>query len=211
MYYISRKIEPFIMNNIIKYFLDHSGYARMRDLKEASFHTRDIAKLLKEGKIEKIKPGYYRLTDMNHPDHIPQSFIDVVHLVPKGVICLLSALEYHNLTTFNPSEVYVAIPQSEKFPEIKYPPIRGYYFPKRFYSEGIEYIESKNIKIKIYSAEKSIADMFRYRKKLGEDIAIEALKTYLARKEANINRLYEYAETCQVKTVMNPYIKAIVG
>jgi len=183
----------------------------MKDLKAASFHTRTIAKLLDDGIIEKIKPGLYHLIGMESIGEIPQSFADLAHQVPKGVICLISALEYHHLTTFNPSEVHVAVPQSDKFPKIDYPPIRKFYFPERFYSSGIEHIHDGNTKIKIYSAEKSIADIFRYRKKLGEDIALEALKTYLRRKNANINRLRKYAEICQVKTIMIPYLKAIVG
>lgn len=211
MYYINRKIEPGLMETIIQYFKTHSGYVRMKDLKAASFHTRDIANLVEEGIIEKIKPGLYRLVDMFESNSIPDSYIDVMQAIPKGVICLISALDYHGLTTFNPSEIHIAVPQSEKFPQIAYPPIRKYYFPERFYTSGIEHIQSGNHEIRIYSAEKTIADMFRYRKKLGEDLAIEALKTYLKRKGANINRLREYAEICQVKTVMLPYLKALVG
>jgi len=211
MYYINRKIEPGLMETIIQYFKNHSGYARMKELKAASFHTRDIANLVENGIIEKIKPGLYRLVDMPESSSISDSYIDVIQALPKGVICLLSALDYHGLTTFNPSEIHIAVPQSEKFPQIAYPPIRKYYFPERFYSPGIDQVKSGNHVIRIYNREKTIADMFRYRKKLGEDLALEALKTYLKRRDANINRLREYAEICQVKTVMLPYLKALVG
>lgn len=211
MYYINRKLEPGLMKSIIQFFKTHSGYARMKDLKAASFHTRDIANLVKDGIIEKIKPGLYRLVVMLESNNIPDSYIDVMQAIPKGVICLLSALDYYHLTTYNPSEIYVAIPLSEKFPTIQYPPIHKYFFPERFYSPGIDQVKSGNHVIRIYNPEKTIADMFRYRKKLGEDLALEALKTYLKRKDANINRLREYAEICQVKTVMLPYLKALVG
>jgi len=211
MCYINRKLEPVLMETIIQYFKNNGGYARMKDLKAASFHTRDIARLVENGTIEKIKPGLYRLAEANVKDRIPESFVDIANSIPKGVICLLSALDYYHLTTYNPSEIYVAIPLSEKFPSIQYPPIRKYFFPERFYSPGIDQVKSGNHIIRIYNREKTISDMFRYRKKLGEDLALEALKTYLKRKDANINRLREYAEICQVKTIMLPYLKALVG
>lgn len=211
MCYINRKLEPDIMKSIIQFFKTNNGYARMKDLKAASFHTRDIANLVEDGIIEKIKPGLYRLVNMLESNSIPDSYIDVMQAIPKGVICLLSALDYYHLTTYNPSEIYVAIPLSEKFPTIQYPPIRKYFFPERFYSTGINTVKFGKHIIRIYNREKTIADMFRYRKKLGEDLALEALKTYLKRKDANINRLREYADICQVKTIMLPYLKALVG
>ena len=204
---------------VVSYFKKHGGYARMKELKEASFYTRDIANLLDRGVIEKVKPGLYRLAKIeavkakpSESGNMPSaSIMDVCHAIPDGVICLVSALEYYGLTTFNPSEVHVAIPNAAKPPKILYPPVKIFYFRDRFYSPGIEQINTRHGIVKIYNKEKTICDMFRYRKKLGEDLALEGLKNYLKLKDASITKLREYAEICQVKTVMMPYLKALVG
>jgi len=200
-----------LMDKIISILNRHNGYARMKDLKNASVQIRDVANLVHKGVIEKIKPGLYRLAELQQVDGIPISFIDVCQAIPKGVICLLSALEFFNLTTFNPSEVYIALPHSAKAPKIEYPPVRFFYFRDRFYEFSIQSIKSKHGVIRIYDREKSLCDMFRYRKKLGEDIALEALKNYLKLREANVNKLLEVAVRCQVKTTMVPYLKALIA
>jgi predicted transcriptional regulator of viral defense system len=127
------------------------------------------------------------------------------------VIALASALAHYGLTTFVPSEVYVAIPLSDKPPRISFPPIRFFYYPERFYHAGIEEIKTQAGKVRIYNKEKTICDMFRYRNKIGENLALEALKNYLRRRDADIGKLNEYAVICQVKTVMLPYVKAMVS
>jgi predicted transcriptional regulator of viral defense system len=209
------------MEKMIAYFRKHGGYALMKELKAASFQTRDIARLLKEGTIIKVKPGLYRLANLGgvaiplprikgSGSTISQEMIDVCKAVPHGVICLASALAFYDLTTFNPSEIYVAVPNAAKAPKIDFPPLRVFYFRERFYKPGIERMEVPNCIIKIYNKEKTICDMFRYRSKYGEDLALEGLKTYLSRKEANVNKLRKYAEICQVRTVMMPYLKALV-
>jgi len=123
---------------------------------------------------------------------------------------LLSALDFHGLTTFNPSEVHVAIPHVAKPPRIFYPPIKPFFFRERFYTPGIESVREPAGEIRVYGKEKTICDMFRYRRKLGEDLAMEALKQYLKQKDANTARLLKYAAVCQAKTVMMPYLKALV-
>jgi predicted transcriptional regulator of viral defense system len=209
------------MEKIVTYFKKHGGYALMKELKASSFQTRDIARLLKEGAIVKVKPGLYRLANIGEMvlplpkikgsgNMISQGIIDVCKAIPDGVICLVSALAFHDLTTFNPSEIYVAIPNAAKVPKIDFPPLRVFYFRERFYKPGIEHITAPNCTIKIYNKEKTICDVFRYRNKYGEDLALEALKNYLSRKKANVNKLRKYAGICQVKTVMMPYLKALV-
>lgn len=198
------------MEEIIKFFRKNRGYARMKELKQAGFHTRKIKQILEQGKIEKIKPGLYRLSDMYGIGEYSQGFIDVCNAMTKGIICLISALEFHQLSTINPSKVYVALPNSDKQSVIEYPPVNVFYFRDRFYDLGIEEIITKTGTFKIYNAEKTICDMFRYRNKLGEDLALEGLKNFLKRKDADLFKLREYAIKCQVKTVMLPYLKAMV-
>ncbi|MFZ3136540.1 MAG: type IV toxin-antitoxin system AbiEi family antitoxin domain-containing protein [Thermodesulfovibrionales bacterium] len=209
------------MEKIIKYFRSHSGYAKMKELKKASFQTRDIAHLLQEGIIVKVKPGLYRLANFKdvvlpaitinaNSYTISVGIMDVCRAIPEGVICLASALELYGLTTFNPSEIYVAIPNASKKPKIEYPPVKIFYFRDRFYRTGIEKIKAGDVTVNIYNREKTICDVFRYRNKIGEDIALEGLKNYMLRKDANINKLREYAEICRVKTIMMPYLKALI-
>ncbi|MGE5350594.1 MAG: type IV toxin-antitoxin system AbiEi family antitoxin domain-containing protein [Acidobacteriota bacterium] len=199
------------MEEIIKYLEDHGGFATMAELKTAGFHTRNIARLVEEGTIDKIKPGLYRISDYSFFEDVNVSYLTICRAEPKGVICLISALDYYDLTTFNPSEIYYAIPISAKPKSIRYPPVKPYFFTKRFYEPGIEIIETKFGDLRIYNKEKTICDMFRYRNKLGEDLAIEALQTYLRSKGKNIGKLVMYAKICQVKTVIMPMIKGIVA
>ena len=183
----------------------------MQDMKAASIQTREIAQLLEDGMIEKIKPGLYRLAGHSNENPFRSTLIDVCKAMPKGVICLLSALDYHELTTFNPSEVYVAIPHSDKPTKIIYPPVKTFFFRERLYTPGIVRIRTENGNVRVYNKEKTICDMFRYRYKLGEHLAFEALKMYLRRKGANMNALQKYAEICQVKSVLIPYLKALAA
>jgi predicted transcriptional regulator of viral defense system len=141
---------------------------------------------------------------------ISVGIMDVCRAIPEGVICLASALELYGLTTFNPSEIYVAIPNASKKPKIAYPPVKIFYFRDRFYGAGIEKVKAGDVTVNIYNREKTICDVFRYRNKIGEDIALEGLKNYMLRKDANINKLREYAEICRVKTIMMPYLKALI-
>lgn len=198
------------MNKLTDYLKSSGGYARMKDLRAAGFQTREISDQVAAGLLERVKPGLYRLAGLVDSAEYP-GLVDVCRAIPDGVICLLSALDYHGLTTFNPSEVYVAIPHGAKPPRMHYPPIKSFYFRERFYLPGIEKVTTPAGEIRIYSPEKTIGDMFRYRHKLGEDLALEGLKQYLRRKDANLPRLLEYAAICQAKTVMQPYLKALVA
>jgi len=139
------------------------------------------------------------------------SFITICRAEPQVVICLLSALDYYEMTDYNPSEVFYAIPHSQKKEAINYPPVRTFYFRKRFYNPGIEFINTKYGVLRIYSKEKTVCDMFRYRNKLGEEFAMQSLKNYLAQKKKSIASLIKYAEICQVKTVMMPILKSLTA
>lgn len=207
-YWQTNRIIP--MKHVIAYLRSHGGYGTMRDMKRASIQTRDIARLVEAGTIEKIKPGLYRLP--SYPRGVPfrATLVDVCEAMPRGVICLLSALDYHELTTFNPSEVYVAIPHADKPPKILYPPVKTYFFRERFFAPGIVTTRAKGGTIRVYCKEKTICDVFRYRHKLGEDLAVEALRTYVGRKDSDLDLLQKYAETCQVKTILTPFLKALV-
>lgn len=198
------------MDAIVKIFRANKGYARMSELKNAHIHTRNIARAVNEGTIEKVKPGLYKL--VNYPWDEHGGFADVCNSNKKAVICLLSAADYHQLTTFNPSEIYVAVPNNTDKFILQYPPIKVYYFGDNYYEPGIETLETKSGTVRIYNKEKTIGDLFRYMNKLGEDIAVESLKEYLKnRKGRNISKLLEYSEICGVKKKIEPMAKALLA
>ncbi len=196
---------------ILDFIAQNGGYATMKELKEQSVRTAEIKRLVAEGMLDKIKAGLYRLSDLEYPQNVSIGFLDAAKAIPSGVICLISALSYYGLTTFNPSFVYVAIPNRQSAAKILFPPIEFFYFRDSVYNLGIETISTIYGNIPIYSKEKTICDMFRYRNKLGEDIAIEALKNYISDTSANLHELKKYAEIGQVKNVLLPYLKALVG
>jgi len=199
------------MEDIEQYIVNNGGFASMKELKEANFHTREITLLVKERTIEKIKPGFYRLSDYGYFKDVNVSLITVCRAEPQSVICLLSALDYYEMTDFNPSEIYYAIPHSQKKKSISYPPVKTFFFRDRFYNPGIEIIETKYGELRIYNREKTVCDMFRYRNKLGEDLAMQSLKNYLKLKKRSIATLMKYAEICQVKTVIMPILKGLAA
>lgn len=199
-----------IMEKLLKIFNNHNGYAKMQELRKNGVQTRTIAEAIKNGVIEKIKPGLYKLKAYPWDEH--GSFTEVNHANMKAVICLTSAAEYYELTTFNPSYITVAVPHNTPKFKLDYPPIKVYYFADSYYSPGIETLKTKSGIVRIYNKEKTIGDLFRYINKIGEDVAVESLKKYLQnRKERNIPKLIEYAEICGVKKKIEPMVKAILS
>ncbi|HZJ18280.1 MAG TPA: type IV toxin-antitoxin system AbiEi family antitoxin domain-containing protein, partial [Patescibacteria group bacterium] len=156
---------------IYKVFKKYKGFTRTKDILAAGIHSRDIKMVRDAGQIIRVKRGLYRLT--NIPLISNQGFVDLAHAVPEGVICLLSALSYYELTTFNPSVISMAICRGSREPKIEYPPVEFYHFSKKQFEAGINKIKIKGHEIRIYNPEKTICDCFRYRNKLGLDIAKE--------------------------------------
>jgi predicted transcriptional regulator of viral defense system len=199
-----------IMNKLLKIFNNQNGYAKMQELRNNGVQTRTIAEAISNGIIEKIKPGLYKLIDYPWDEH--GSMATVCNSNMKAVICLTSAAEYYELTTFNPSYVTVAVPHNTPRFKIDYPPIKVYYFANSYYSQGIKTLNTTSGTVRIYNKEKTIGDLFRYINKIGEDIAVESLKTYLMnKKERDINKLLEFSEICGVKKKIDPMIKAILS
>ncbi len=194
------------MNSTVEIFNKNKGYGYLKDLKEKGIHTDTIKKLLDDKIIEKTKPGLYKLVDMS--TSAQQGMIDVCMAMPKAVICLHSALSYYEWTTTVPSSIMVTLPRGNKPVKIYYPPIQVFYFSEKNYSTGINRIDSDFGVISIYDAEKTIVDCFRFRKKLGEDIAIEGLKNYLSQPGYDLNKIIKYAKDARMYNVIKPYLEA---
>ncbi|TKJ46342.1 Abortive infection protein AbiEi [Candidatus Aerophobetes bacterium Ae_b3a] len=193
---------------IYRIFSTRNGFARTKDILAAGIHRRDIRRMREGGKIIRVKRGFYRLTEI--PLISNQGFIDIACAVPKGVICLLSALSYHELTTLNPSIISMAICRGSREPKIEYPPVEFYHFSKKQFEAGINEIKIKGHKIRIYCPEKTVCDCFRYRNKLGLDMAKEGLSEYLKRKDRNLEKLLEYAEICRIKPLLETWLNAMI-
>ncbi len=171
-------------------------------------HPETLYKMRDSGKLSTLARGLYRVSDLpplGNPD-----LATVAMKVPDSVICLISALAFHELTTQIPHEVYLALPRGAEPPRLAHPPIRVFWFTKRAFEFGLESHKLDGMRVRIYSPEKTVADCFKYRNKIGMDTAREALKLYLERKKRNLHALLEAGEVCRVAKVMRPYLEALM-
>lgn len=191
-----------------KVFRDRGGVLKTGDALSAGIHPRTLYEMERSGIVEKLARGLYRLADMpplGNPD-----LVSVALKVPNGVICLISALAYHQVTTQIPHEVYLALNRGAEPPRLEHPPIRVFWFTGEAFTQGIENNKLDGVQVRIYSPEKTIADCFKYRNKIGLDTAIEALKLYRERKRFKVNDLMRFARVCRVEKVMRPYLEALL-
>jgi len=198
-----------IYNKIKNIFEKNNGYARTKDILEADIHSSHLYKLQEEGEVSRIKRGLYRWNDDEFDSGT--ELIEVSNIVPNGVICLLSALSYYDLTTSNPWEYYIAIHRDEHSPKLPdYPPISIFYFGDKQFNTGIKEVDIEGSKVKIYDKEKTICDCIRLRNKVGTDVVKEAMQNYLKRKDKNISKLLDYAEVTGVKNIVKRYLEVLV-
>ena len=161
-----------------------------------------------KGVIEQVSRGIYRLVEMppiSNPDLVTVSL-----RFPNAVICLVSALAYHDITTQIPHVVFVAVPRNSRIPSLNHPPIQAHRYSNTAYKSGIEEHPIDGVAVKIYNPEKTLADCFKFRNKIGMDVVLESLKLYKARKYFNPGKLLRYAKICRVEKVMRPYLEATV-
>ncbi|HEV8131521.1 MAG TPA: type IV toxin-antitoxin system AbiEi family antitoxin domain-containing protein [Acidobacteriota bacterium] len=170
-------------------------------------HPRTLYAMRDQGIIEPLGRGLYRLSGqpLANPD-----LVTVALKISNGVICLISALAFHEMTTQVPHEVYVAVLKGAEPPRLRHPPVRVFWFSGRAFSEGIETHAVDRVPVRVYSAEKTLADCFKYRNKIGLDTAVEALKLYRRRKSFSVERLLRYARICRVEKVLRPYLEAVL-
>jgi predicted transcriptional regulator of viral defense system len=160
------------------------------------------------GVLERLDRGLYRLADLT-PLSSPD-LLSVAIKVPRGVICLISALSYHRITTQIPHEIYLALERGTESPRLVHPPLRVFWFTGSAFTEGIEKHDVDGVSIRVYSPEKTLADCFKYRNKIGLDTAIEALKFYRDRKNVDVDGLMKFAAVCRVEKIMRPYLEALL-
>jgi predicted transcriptional regulator of viral defense system len=192
----------------IAIFRKHGGQLRMSEAIAHGITRYMLYSLRNKGVVEKVSRGIYRLVEMppiSNPD-----LVTVGLRFPNAVICLISALSYHNITTQIPHAVSVAVPRDSRIPSLDYPPIQAHRFSNEAYNSGIENHAIDGVPIKIYNPEKTLADCFKFRNKIGMEIVLEALKLYRSRQKFNLEKLLKYAKICRVKNIMTPYLEATI-
>ena len=191
-----------------KAFNRGGGVLRTSAALRAGIHPRRLYEMRDSGVVERLGRGLYRLADLpplSNPD-----LVTVAAKVPAGVVCLISALAYHEITTQIPHEVQLALPRGAEPPRLGHPPLRVFWFSGRAFTEGIERHKVDGIALRVYSPEKTLADCFKYRNKLGLDTVLEALRLYRTRKRTKVDELMRFARVCRVEKVMRPYLEALL-
>ena len=192
----------------IAVFKKHGGMLRTTEAIRAGIHPDTLYSMRDYGTLERVSRGIYRLADsppLGNPD-----LVTVAKRVPNGVICLISALSFHDITTQIPHKVHVALTRGAEEPRLEFPPIWTYRFTGKAFTEGIETHEMDGVQIHIYSAEKTLADCFKFRNKTGLDTAIEALRLYRERRRVKVDEIMGFAATCRVTKIMRHYLGAIL-
>ncbi|HOK54780.1 MAG TPA: type IV toxin-antitoxin system AbiEi family antitoxin domain-containing protein [Armatimonadota bacterium] len=187
---------------------EKSGVIRTAEAIQVGVHPRTLYELRDAGELVQISRGVYRLTDQQ-----PVSNIDIVTVasrIPRAVICLVSALAFHDITTQIPHTISIALEKGAETPRLDYPPITVHRFSGDALTQGIQEHTVDDVGVRVYSPEKTLADCFRFRNKLGMDVVLEALRLYKARKPFDIGELLKYAKICRVENVMRPYIEAML-
>jgi predicted transcriptional regulator of viral defense system len=187
-------------------FRSCGGKLRMSEALELGISRYMLYALKDRGVVEQVSRGIYRLVDLpplSNPD-----LVTVALRFPGAVVCLVSALAYHDMTTQVPHRVSVAVPRRSRMPSLEYPPLSVHRFSDQAYGAGIETHQIDRVSVRIYSPEKTLADCFKFRNKIGMDIVLEALKLYKTRKKSKIKDLLGYAKICRVEKVMRPYLEA---
>lgn len=183
------------------------GLLRAGDLEAIDVPRVVLSRLTAAGQLEKIGPGLYRLPSQSGSEH--EGLIAVATKVPQAVFCLFTALQFHELTTQLPRQVWIAMPHGSHAPRIAYPPLKMVQFTGEAYTAGVEEVERDGVKLRVYGVAKTVADCFKHRNKVGLDVALEALKDARARKGASVDDIWRFAKICRVTNVMRPYLESI--
>lgn len=202
----NRTVPP--IEHAKRLFEEAGGTLRAGQARGAGVHPRTLAAMVEAGTLRRVSRGLYQLADggsANDPD------LAVVALkAPSAVVCLISALALHELTTQIPHRVDLALPPGSRAPKLAHPPIRVYRFGGRSMTEGIERHDLNGTTVRVFSPPKTVADCFRFRNKIGLDVAIEAVRDCLRQRRATPAEILRFAEIDRVSNVMRPYIEAVI-
>jgi len=183
------------------------GLLRASDLDDIDAPRVVLTRLTNAGLLKKIGRGLYRLPDSQASEH--ESLVTVATKVPQAVFCLLTALQFHELTTQLPRQVWIAVPRGSHAPRFDYPPVKMVQFTGEAFTAGVEELERDGVKLRVYGVAKTVADCFKHRNKIGLDVALEALKDARSRHKASVDDIWRFAKICRVANVMRPYLESL--
>jgi len=192
----------------IKFFKSNSGVARLSAIRNAGFHPDSLIILEKTHKVEKIARGLYRLID-----YAPKSYSDLISAslqAPRGVVCLLSALSFHEATVEVPKYIDIAVQKGTRAYRIKYPPMKFYHFSLKSWKAGIVEQKIEYHTVKIYNLAKTIADCCKFRNKIGMNVVREALKLAVSEKNIKPKEIMHYSKICRVDNIIKPMLETIL-
>ncbi len=184
------------------------GIFRLRDLKPYGIPHSYVQQLYEQGALMRMGRGMYTLADWDFSENC--SFAEICRRVPAAVICLNSALRYHELGTQSPWQVWIAIGPKRRLPGVTFPPIRVMRFSGLALTEGVEEHLAREGPVRVYGAAKTIVDCFRYRNKVGLDVALEALRDGWRSRKVTMDELWHYAKMLRIASVMRPYLESVV-
>lgn len=195
-------------DHAVSVFRRSGGVMRMSEALEAGVSRNALYALRDAGTLEQLSRGLYRLADA--PPLAAPDLVAVARRAPRGVVCLISALAFHDLTTQVPHEVYLAVPRNSEPPRIDYPPVRVFRFGPRAFAEGVETHDRDGVPVRVYSREKTLADCFKYRSAVGLDTAVEGLRRYRDQGRVDVEAVLRAAAACRVANVIRPYLEAVL-
>jgi predicted transcriptional regulator of viral defense system len=191
----------------LRRFADQQTVIRPGDLERLAVPRNYLGRLVRAGRLERVGRGLY--SSAEHPPSENRTLLEVCRKVPQAVICLASALRFHELTTENPFEVWIALKPGAWSPRTEYPPIRVVRVSGDALTFGVAEHLVEGTKIKVYSPAKTVADCFKFRSKIGTELSIQALRECFREKKATMDELWEAAKVCRVSNVMRPYMESL--
>src|SRR5574341_92012 len=196
------------VNEILR-FARKKGIFTAREAIRQGFHSQILTRLVREGAVERIARGQYRLPDQPVTEH--HTLAIVARAVPDGVICLISALSFHEIGTQLPPLVWLAVDRRARRPSVGSTKLRIVKFSGKAFTEGVETRRIEGQQVKVYGVAKTLADLFKFRNKIGLDVALEALREAWRARRFTMDEMDRYARICRVQRVMKPYLEALVA
>ncbi len=191
---------------VLKYTRKHA-VVRPKDLERLGLPQEYLYRLFKAGALERIGRGLYRYPTRAVSHH--QSLIEATKQAPNAIVSLLSALSFHQFTTQNPFEVWLAIDRKAWRPHIEYPPVRFVTMSAALLAEGVETHNVDGVAVRVFNPARTVVDCFKYRNKIGLDVALEALREGWRERRFSMDEIARYARACRVGNVMRPYLESL--
>jgi predicted transcriptional regulator of viral defense system len=189
-------------------FRRHGGMLTTGEALRYGVHQRTLYEMRDAGAVERLERGLYRLADL--PPLSDPDLVTAARKVPQGVVCLISALHFHDITAQIPHAVSIALSRGSERPRLSFPPLKVYWFSGEAFSAGVDGHSIDKTTVRVYGPEKTLADCFKYRNKIGMDTVREAVDLYRERKRPDRRKLIHFARICRVEAVMKPYLEALL-